>query len=148
MIKEEHRDHPFARAWLGKLTGIMNWPELDALWETLRRQGLDGWYLWQVGETPPTTVASTADVETFLTEITPLLQREHGEDYCGIVYTDDRQAPALIKIYDPNNLGVTCGFSDNPPPPGWVLSRMVPLPLEQVTPLPAGRRRWWQRLFP
>lgn len=147
MIKDEHRDHPFARAWLGKLVGIMKWSELDELWATLRANGLEDWYLWQVGEAPPTQTAKGSDVDTFLREITPLLHRDHGEDYCGIVYADDRRDPQLIKIYDPNNLGVSCGYSDNPPPPGWVLSRMAPLPLERVTPVPAGRQRWWQKLF-
>ncbi len=32
----------------------------------------------------------------------------------GIVYVDDPVAPSLIKIYDPNNLGSTCGSSADP----------------------------------
>jgi len=52
----------------------------------------------------------------------------------------------MVKIYDPHNLGVTCGYSDNPPLPGWVLSRLAPVDLEAAR-QPAGRRRWWQRLF-
>ena len=55
--------------------------------------------------------------------------------------------PRFVKIFDPNNLGVSCGFSDNPPLPGWVLSRLEPVDLNADMPLPGGRRRWWQRLL-
>ena len=47
----------------------------------------------------------------FVTEIDRLLRQDHAEDYCGIVYADDLQQPRFIKIYDPNNLGVSCGYS-------------------------------------
>jgi len=58
-----------------------------------------------------------------------LLRREHQEDYCGIVYANDLQTPGSIKIYDPNNLGVSCGYNDNPPLPGWIMSRIPPVDL-------------------
>jgi hypothetical protein len=41
---------------------------------------------------------------------------------------------------------VSCGYSDNPPLPGWILSRIAPADL-QAAALPGNRRRWWQRLF-
>ena len=90
--------------------------------------------------------ATSADLLRFIDEIDRLLRREHDEDYCGIVYADDPVAPTMVKIYDPNNLGVSCGYSDNPPLPGWVLSRLAPVDLAAAR-QPAGRRRWWQRLF-
>ena len=58
------------------------------------------------------------------------------------------QQPSMVKIYDPHNLGVSCGFSENPPLPGWVLSRLPPEDLASRQVLPGSRRRWWQRLFP
>jgi len=39
------------------------------------------------------------------------LRADHHESYCGIVYADDLDKPRLIKIYDPNNLGSSCGSS-------------------------------------
>jgi hypothetical protein len=72
---------------------------------------------------------------------------EHREDYCGIVYADDLRTPTFVKIYDPNNLGVVCGFSDAPPLPGWVMSLIPPVDLPSTRPLPKNRRRWWSRLF-
>ena len=55
--------------------------------------------------------------------------------------------PTYIKIFDPHNLGVACGYSDNPPLPGWVVSRIRPEDLGALMTPPGGRRRWWQRLF-
>ena len=80
-------------------------------------------------------------------KIDKLLHRERHEDYCGIVYTDSMEAPALIKIFEPSNLGVSCGFSNNPPLPGWVVSLIPPQPIESQRPLPASRQRWWQALW-
>jgi hypothetical protein len=76
-----------------------------------------------------------------------LLRREHDEKYCGIVYADDLQSPSFIKIYDPNNLGVSCGYSDNPPLPGWVLSKIQPVDLQSTQVVPKNRQRWWRALF-
>ena len=136
----------YLRAFRGSFTSALRWHHLDALWATLREAAGDGWYLYAVGETPPETASTAEQVETFLTEIDELLRAEHEEDYCGIVYADRLAGPSMIKIYDPNNLGVSCGYSDNPPLPGWVLSRLPPVDLAAAR-QPAGRRRWWQRLF-
>jgi hypothetical protein len=83
----------------------------------------------------------------FIEEINALLREEHKEDYCGIVYADNLEQPGFIKIYDPHNLGVSCGFSDNPPPPGWILCKPRPCDLSTLQTPTAGRRRWWRRLF-
>ena len=139
--------HPFIQSYRGAFSGIMRWPQLDELWETLRLQTDKQWYIYAVGETPPVQVSNTAQLETFLTAIDKLLRSEHEEDYCGIVYVDNRQSPSFIKIYDPNNLGVVCGFSDNPPLPGWILSLQAPTDLQAAYPPAGNRRRWWQKLI-
>ena len=137
---------PFLVAFRGSFTSALRWHQLDALWERVRAAAGDGWYLYAIGEPPPAEPADAAGVERFVTEIDRLLRTEHDEDYCGIVYADDPASPAFIKIYDPNNLGVVCGFSDAPPLPGWIKSRLRPVDLP-ATRVPANRRRWWQRLF-
>ena len=139
--------HPFIQSYRGAFSGILRWPQLDELWETLRLQTDKQWYIYAVGETPPVQVSNTAQLETFLKAIDKLLRSEHVEDYCGIVYVDNRQSPSFIKIYDPNNLGVVCGFSDNPPLPGWILSLQQPIDLSAALPPAGNRRRWWQKLF-
>jgi hypothetical protein len=139
--------HPFIQSYRGAFSGILRWPQLDELWETLRQQTDKQWYIYAVGETPPVQVSNAEQLDTFLTAIDKLLRSEHEEDYCGIVYVDNRQSPSFIKIYDPNNLGVVCGFSDNPPLPGWILSLQQPIDLSAALPLAGNRRRWWQKLF-
>jgi hypothetical protein len=71
----------------------------------------------------------------------------HREDYCGNVDTDSMETPALIKIFEPHHLGVSCGFSNNPLLPGWFMSLIPPQPIESRRPLPASRQRWWQALW-
>lgn len=130
----------------GSFTSALRWPQLDELWRQVCAEPA-GWYVYAVGEPPPVGPVSADDLQHFIREIDALLRKEHDEDYCGIVYADDRNAPRMVKIYDPHNLGVTCGFSDNPPLPGWVLSRIAPIDLAATRILPRSRRHWWQRLF-
>lgn len=134
----------YLAAFRGRFTSALRWTQLDALWGRVRAQP-EGWYLYAVGESPPPAPAPPEELDRVLDAIDRLLRREHDEDYCGIVYADDLAVPHMIKVYDPNNLGVVCGFSDDPPLPGWVLSRIPPVDLAALRP-PAGRRRWWQRL--
>lgn len=134
-------------AFRGGFTSALRWPQLDALWDVLRRVNDGGWYVYAVGEAPPQTPLAEPDLERFISEIDTFLRREHEEDYCGIVYADSLTRPGMIKIYDPHNLGVSCGFSDNPPLPGWVVSRLPPCDLPSTRVLPNNRRRWWRRLF-
>lgn len=141
------QDDPYLRAFRGSFISALRWHHLDTLWERLREHAGDGWYVYAVGEVPPVTPSDAARVEAFITEVDRLLRDEHKEDYCGIVYADDLETPSFIKIYDPNNLGVSCGYSDNPPLPGWVMSRIPPVDVAAARVVPKNRKRWWQRLF-
>ncbi len=136
----------FLNQFKGSFYGILKWQQLEALWETVRRQD-QRWFIYHVGEIPPAQPTSREHLSQFISEIDALLRAEHKVDYCGIVYADDLSNPTFIKIYDPNNLGVTCGYSANPPLPGWVLSNTKPQDLPHAFPPPQNRRRWWQRLL-
>jgi hypothetical protein len=137
----------FLNQFKGSFYGVLKWPQLDALWDSVRQNQDQRWFIYHVGEPPPTEPVPREKLEGFMREIDTLLRAEHQEDYCGIVYADDLQHPTFIKIFDPNNLGVSCGFSDNPPLPGWVMSLTKPDDLPHAFPPPQSRRRWWQRLF-
>lgn len=104
------------------------------------------WYTHAISDVPKQPVRMD-EFLIFITEIDLLLRAEHKEDYCGVVYVDEKQDPSYIKIYVPNILGVICGFSDNPPLPGWIMAKIKPLSLDENTFVPANRKRWCQRLF-
>lgn len=137
----------FLQAFRGSFTSALRWHHLDALWERIREQAGAGWYIYAIGEAIPTTPAESAQVLGFVTEIDQLLRAEHEEDYCGIVYADNLTQPEFVKIYDPKNLGVSCGYSNNPPLPGWLLTRVPPCDLQATQAPSKHRQRWWKRLF-
>lgn len=137
----------YISAFRGNFTSTMRWPDLDDFWGTLKNHADDNWYIYAVGEIPPDDTSSKAHLLSFIDEIDTLLHQEHDEDYCGIVYVDNKETPEFIKIFDPNNLGVTCGFSDNPPLPGWILSKIQPVEIEAALNPPKNRQRWWQQIF-
>ena len=42
--------HPFMQTYRGAFSGILRWPQLDELWETLRQQTDKQWYIYAVGD--------------------------------------------------------------------------------------------------
>ena len=135
----------FHRSFTGRFWSVMSWDQLTAFWQ--RIDPAAGWYLYALGETPPTAVADVSTVVAFIQRVDVLLREDHRESYCGIVYADNLESPTFIKIYDPNNLGSSCGSSKNPPPPGWVMSLLPPEEIAVKRPAPEGRRRWWRALI-
>jgi len=139
----------FQRLYTGRLWSVLAWDQLTALWQ--RIDPAAGWYLVAVGVSPAPTSgmlpAAAADVSAFIERIDALLRAEHHESYCGIVYADDLENPRLIKIYDPNNLGSSCGSSKTPHPPGWIMSRLPPDEIIATRAAPENRKRWWQGLL-
>ena len=138
---------PYYRAFRGNFKGVLRWHQLDALWTVLRERAEAGWFVYAVGEIPPAGPVEGEKLNRFIDEIDALLRAEHEEEYCGIVYVDSFDEPAFIKIFDPHNLGVSCGYSDNPPLPGWILSLIPPCDLPAAMPHTGSRKRWWQRVF-
>lgn len=137
----------YLSAFKGSFTSTMRWPDLDEFWQVLKSQADDGWYIYAVGEIPPDATVDKEHFLSFIEDMDVLLRKDHDEKYCGIVYVDNKKTPEFVKIFDPNNLGVSCGFSEKPPLPGWVLSRIQPVELESAIYPPKNRRRWWQRIF-
>ena len=126
------------------LYSLLSWQQLAEFWARIDPSA--GWYLYAVGEMPPEAPAQPAQVKAFIRQIDELLRRDHEEDYCGIVYADDLEQPSLIKIYDPQHLGSSCGSSKTTPLPGWIISKMPPSEIHTTIAVPANRKRWWQAL--
>ena len=137
----------FLQAFKGSFTSAMRWHHLDDFWDKVKHQADDCWYIYAVGDQPPVAPVDKDTLLKFIDEIDVLLRKEHDEDYCGIVYYDDKEQPSYIKIFDPNNLGVSCGFSEKPPLPGWILSKIQPVEIEEALYPPNNRRRWWKKIF-
>ncbi|WP_455380809.1 hypothetical protein [Acidihalobacter prosperus] len=137
----------FETLYRGRSFGILRWSQLDTFWERLKSLAEKGWYIYAIGDPPPVEVSASEMLVRFIDEIDDLLHREHDHDYCGIVYADDFENPHLVKIFDPNHLGSSCGSSGNPTPPGWVISRAPPVDLTDAMPMANNRRRWWHGLF-
>lgn len=126
----------------GTLYSLLSWNQLDAFWSKVEPDA--GWYLYAIGEDRPLTPADAEHVTAFIREIDALLHKEHHEEYCGIVYADHLDKPRMIKIYDPNHLGTSCGSSKNRILPGWVMSMIPPSDLSPSHSVPQNRKRWWQ----
>ena len=45
---------PFYQAFTGRFKGILRWHQLDDLWKILRQESSQEWFIYAVGETPPT----------------------------------------------------------------------------------------------
>lgn len=109
----------------GRFIGIMQWDDCHTLLQKLIDQPSD-WYLYNTLDKVPT---QTADANLFtdqINEIKEILTNEHQERYCGIVYTNDLEEPSFVKIFHPKNLGKSCGSSEHPPIPQWLLSKTEP----------------------
>ena len=129
----------------GTLYGVMRWDQWDILCEKICSG--NEWYLYAIGQDVPDTPVVGVALSYALDEISALLKRDHEADYLGIVYVDYFSHPALVKIYDPNNLGASCGSSGHETPPGWILSLLQPSQIASDIPVPNNRRRWWQKLL-
>lgn len=136
----------FEECMNGRFYGVLQWADLDRLWEKVRAEP-EGWYAALTGEAPPAKPLTPAELDKFITEIDALLHKEHHYNYCGVVYVDEPAKPAILKIFDPYNMGSGCRVGGEPIPPLWVLSRIQPTLMQSNIPLSGSRRRWWQELF-
>ena len=134
----------FQQLFTGTLYGILAWDKWDALRARISG-GSAPWYVYAVGHGLPEQPLSGAALGAALDELDALLRRDHDEDYLGIVYADDLEDTAMVKIFDPNHMGSSC--STTATPPGWVLSRVPPEPVASDIPVTQSRKRWWQGLM-
>jgi hypothetical protein len=138
---------PFLHAFDGSFTATLRWHQLDALMDLVRADTTGRWYLYRLGEQPPTAPLDTDALVLALAEINALLRAEHQEDYCGIVYADNLQQPAFIKIYHPRRLGSVCGSSGKRTLPEWILSTLPPIDLLVPEPAPTHGWKIWNKFF-
>lgn len=116
----------YFKKFKGRFIGIMQWDDCHELLQNLHNTP-DDWYIYDTLESMPTQVADSTEFTGKIAQIKSIIEAEHKERYCGIVYADDLKQPNFVKIFHPKNLGRTCGGSDNPPLPQWLLSKEKPM---------------------
>lgn len=146
MTDSDDQTPDFAQRLEGKFTGILRWEQLEALWDAINGSG-KAWFLYQIGNELPSLPLKGDGLRHALQELDRLLRTDHEHDYCGIVYADRPAEPTLVKVYDPNNLGYSCGSSGLKIPPRWIISLQRPTEILDDAPTPKNRQRWWRRLF-
>ena len=123
----------------GRFIGIMQWDDCHALLQKLIEHPND-WYLYDtLNQVPKNQVDADEFVKTLKT-IKEILTDEHQERYCGIVYTNDLENPSFVKIFHPKNIGKSCGSSEHPPIPQWLLSKTKPIDVVEKFGLPKEKR--------
>ena len=110
----------------GRFLGVMQLDDCDTLLQILI-QNPDNWYVYDTLETMPSSTISADSFITKINNIKAIIDEDHDERYCGIVYVDDLKKPSFVKIFHPKNLGKTCGSSENPPMPQWLISKEKPM---------------------
>jgi len=110
----------------GRFIGIMQWDDCHELFNKLIDQPTD-WFLYDTLTTVPVSTVDAQNFKDRIHEIKKILTEEHQERYCGIVYTDNLETPNFVKIFHPSNLGKSCGSSEHPPIPQWLLSKTPPI---------------------
>ena len=135
----------FLQTYTGRMSGVLRWPQLDNIWQNLN--GDDGWYLYEVGHDLPTEPINSDHLEGAVARMDSFLREEHDADYCGVVYTDDLNAPSLLKIYHPKKMGASCGSSGSTVLPKWTLSKHPPIDLVEWALKKDHKPVWWKHML-
>ncbi len=125
MSRQTLPDTRFWRAYQGRAEGLLNWADIDALWPLLARDP-EGWYVYDLETRPPETPLDTEDFMAFLAQAGALVNSRRDRSHSGAVYIDNRATPAFVKIFDPANMGTSCGGDHDMIFPRYILSRIRP----------------------
>jgi len=118
-------DTPFWAAYLGRFSGILNWPDVEHFWAVLVVSN-DDWYVFDPELPAPNRPASATELAQIITAATALINTRRDRSHCGAIYVDDIASPTFIKIFDPAAMGSACNISGIPVLPRWIISRIKP----------------------
>lgn len=124
--------------------GIMQWDDFEGFWQGLKNQTQD-WFLYDTNTPPPRKISE--NIKQTLDNIHKIIKEEHQERYCGLIFTDDLKTPTLVKIFHPNNLGKSCGSSEYPALPRWILSKIPPIDIIKEFGTPPEPKNLLKRIF-
>ncbi len=132
----------FEQRLSGRFEGVLRWPDLDALWVQVKASKTP-WHIYEVGMDVPDRQIPEDMLVDEINAIDKTLRDNHDQDYCGIVYVDDPDAPTLVKVFGPKNLGASCGSSGSKTWPRWILSHIPPTAVG-VKLDGKGKPAWWK----
>ena len=118
-------DTAFWRAYQSRAAGLINWDDVDALWIQLSAQP-EGWFVYDLEATPPVAPLPASAFTSFLPEAEALVNARRDRSHSGAIYIDSREAPSFIKIFDPVNMGTSCGGDHEMIFPRYILSKIKP----------------------
>ncbi|GAA0399489.1 hypothetical protein GCM10009133_05360 [Cocleimonas flava] len=137
----------FLALFKSKFYGVLKWHQLDHIWDVVKADSDEEWYIYETDKTVPEKPMLEKDLITYIEKIDLSLRAEHKEDYCGIVYADNLEKPNFIKVFDPKGLGSSCSIAKTPPLPKWTITKSKPQNL-QVKDKPENQpKRWLGKLF-
>ncbi len=120
-------DTAFWRAYLGPAKGLLRWEEVAALWDYLRASG--DWFVFDPEGDAPESPLEGAALAKEVAALETLVNSGHDRHCSGAIYVDDKAAPTFIKVFDPRNMGSSCGWGGAPILPYRIISRIQPDPL-------------------
>jgi len=118
-------DTAYWRAYQGRASGLIDWKDVDALWPLLGAQP-EGWFVYDLEATPPVAPMPAPDFTAFLPQAEALVNERRDRSHSGAIYIDSREAPSFIKIFDPTNMGTSCGGDHEMIFPRYILSKTKP----------------------
>ena len=120
-------DTPFWRAYQARASGLLHWEDVDALWPLLAAQP-EGWFVYDLDAEPPTAPLPAADFTAFLPQAEALVNARRDRSHSGAIYIDNRETPTFIKVFDPTNMGTSCGGDHEMIFPRYIFSKIQPSP--------------------
>ncbi len=112
----------FRDRFYGRFAGLLAWEDVAAVFARVIAVP-SGWWIYDTREPLPTLPEDAGRLAQRVGEIEGFLRRHQRADYCGFVYVDDKEAPTLIKVFDPRNAS-SCSLGS--PVPVYTLSRLKP----------------------
>jgi len=120
-------DTAYWRRYQARSTGLLHWPAVDALWPRLAAS-TGPWYVYDLQSLPPATPLTAAGFAAFLPIAEALVNTRRDRSHSGAIYIDTPANPAFVKIFDPANMGTSCGGDHDLILPRYILSHHLPDP--------------------
>lgn len=118
-------DTTYWRHYQGAFSSLLKWEDVDAFWGQLAATEAH-WYVFEKEKAAPQSPATEAQFSEILKAAEALVNARRKLSYSGAIYLDSPDAPSMIKIFDPVNMGSVCACSGERIMPKYILSLATP----------------------